>query len=72
VMQLGSRIRRVFGVEMPLPELFDAPTLGRQAGRIDRARCLGSRTTDQPIRRLARTSTIVRPDSANDARGEGR
>ena len=34
--RVASRIRRIFGVELPLPEIFEAPTLTAQASRITR------------------------------------
>lgn len=61
VMQVGSRIRRVFDVEVPLGKLFDASTLTQQAAVIDHARADGSRPGGDSIRRLVRTAASVPP-----------
>jgi amino acid adenylation domain-containing protein len=44
-----SRIRAVLGVEVPLRELFDAPTLEALAARIDAERVRGGGVDDDPI-----------------------
>ncbi len=37
-MQVVSRVREVFGVELPLPTLFERPTLSRLAERVEEMR----------------------------------
>jgi amino acid adenylation domain-containing protein len=46
--RLTSRVRAAFGVELPMKELFDAPTVARLAGRI------GNRKTARPALRPMR------------------
>ncbi|MFB7600638.1 amino acid adenylation domain-containing protein [Streptomyces sp. NPDC056160] len=43
VVQVAARIRKLLGVEVPLRELFDAPTIGQLASRVraEQARGLG-------------------------------
>jgi hypothetical protein len=40
-MQLGARVSRGYGVQVPIQMVFDAPTLGEFAARIDAARASG-------------------------------
>jgi amino acid adenylation domain-containing protein len=51
-MQLLARINDVFGVEIPLATLFDAPTLAVLAAAVDEA--LGAATTADPVTVVSR------------------
>jgi amino acid adenylation domain-containing protein len=45
--RVASRIRRAFGVDLPLPEIFEAPVLAAQAARV--AARLGVPVDDGPV-----------------------
>ncbi|HYG62622.1 MAG TPA: amino acid adenylation domain-containing protein, partial [Thermoanaerobaculia bacterium] len=51
--QVVSRLRRAFGVELPLRDLFEAPTLDDLAARIEVAARAGSRPLAPPLVPLA-------------------
>ncbi|MEP7012742.1 MAG: amino acid adenylation domain-containing protein, partial [Acidobacteriota bacterium] len=54
--QLASRLRRAFGVEIPLAEIFAAPTVAGIAGRIEKKLTEGSDV--EPIPRMARPADV--------------
>ena len=49
--QLAARVRAVFGIELPLSELFEAPTLAGMAERIEAARSAGGTAAPPLVRR---------------------
>ena len=55
--QVVARVRRVFGIELPLRTLFEAPTLAALAGRIDVLRGAGT-SQAPPLVRVPRTEAL--------------
>ncbi|HLL48839.1 MAG TPA: amino acid adenylation domain-containing protein, partial [Longimicrobiaceae bacterium] len=55
--QVVSRARQVFGVEVPLRALFEAPTVAALAGRVEELRGSGA-VTAAPIERVSRTGPL--------------
>ncbi|MET0395626.1 MAG: amino acid adenylation domain-containing protein, partial [Longimicrobiaceae bacterium] len=52
--QVVSRVRRVFGVELPLRAVFEAPTVRELAARVEHARRDGADDPAPPIRPVER------------------
>ncbi len=52
--QVVSRVRRVFGVELPLRAVFEAPTVRELAARVEQARRDGADDPAPPIRPAGR------------------
>ena len=57
--QVVSRIRKVFQVELPLRELFDAPTVGALAARVERAVATGQGVHLPPLERTSREERLA-------------
>ena len=60
-MQVLSRVRQHFGVELPVRALFDAPTLAALAERIDAARGEAVRAPLPPLRPMRRSGDTPLP-----------
>ncbi|WP_163997847.1 non-ribosomal peptide synthetase, partial [Pyxidicoccus caerfyrddinensis] len=56
--QVASRIRAVFGTELPVRELFAAPTLGALARQVDVARGATGGSTLPPLAPVPRTGEL--------------
>jgi amino acid adenylation domain-containing protein len=56
--QVISRVRQLFGVELPLRALFEAPTVARLAARVEAARGEGAGEDAVPLRPAERTGPI--------------
>ncbi len=52
--RLASRIRDAFGVELPLRDIFEAPSLAEMARRIEARRSEGEALKQPPLKRVAR------------------
>ncbi len=69
--QFISRVRDVFGVEMPLRALFEHPTIGEFAMQLDIERAKGAKTAARPVikrrdraaRRVKRSSLDLNRDN---------
>ena len=58
--QLISRLRDVYGVELPLRSLFEHPTVAELSMEIDVAKARGAERTTPTIKRVARSSRRVK------------
>ncbi|RYZ42467.1 MAG: non-ribosomal peptide synthetase [Myxococcaceae bacterium] len=56
--QLVSRIRESLQVELPLRELFEAPTVGRLAQRVEAARAAATGVQAPPLKRASRDGAL--------------
>ncbi len=56
--QLISRIRDAFGVELPLKDLFEAPTVAQLILKIDQARMQAEGVKIPPLRKVPRSETL--------------
>ncbi len=56
--QLMSRISEAFGVELPLKDLFEAPTIAELTMKIDQARLQSAGIQKPPLRRQPRTADL--------------
>ncbi|MEP7010062.1 MAG: amino acid adenylation domain-containing protein, partial [Acidobacteriota bacterium] len=56
--QVVSRIRKAFGVELPLRSVFEAATLSELAGRIEAARQAGNAPKHPPLRPAPRDRAL--------------
>ncbi|NVJ07525.1 non-ribosomal peptide synthase/polyketide synthase, partial [Myxococcus sp. AM001] len=62
--QVVSRIRSTFQTELPLRELFEAPTLSALAERVDHAIRTGASVTAPPLKPRADGSRVLPPSFA--------
>ena len=53
-----SQIRQMFGIELPLRRLFEAPTVGELAEVVDEAKRAESINTLPPLLRVERQGTV--------------
>ena len=56
--QVVSRVREVFGIELPLRGLFESPTVAGLAESIEGARLNGSEPVMPPLRRAERSAPL--------------
>ncbi len=56
--QLTSRLSSCFHVELPLRDVFEAPTVAELGGVIERALFAGQATPDAPIKRMEREGEL--------------
>jgi amino acid adenylation domain-containing protein len=56
--QLVSRVREAFGVDLPLPAVFEEPTVAGLAGRLETLLRAGRRAELPPLERAPRTGPI--------------
>ncbi|MFP2913628.1 phosphopantetheine-binding protein, partial [Pyxidicoccus sp. 3LFB2] len=56
--QVASRVREAFEVELPLRTLFEAPTLGALAARLETAVQEGQGVSQPPLTRASRTEAL--------------
>ena len=56
--QVVSRVREVFGIELPLRGLFESPTVAGLAETIEGARLNGSQPVMPPLRRAERSAPL--------------
>ncbi|MEE8583966.1 MAG: amino acid adenylation domain-containing protein, partial [Acidobacteriota bacterium] len=57
--QMVSRLHRIFGVELPLRAIFEAPALAALARRIDEARLQGSQGQAPPLEAVSRQHSLA-------------